>query len=130
MTEQQEQPIARARCYEIARGETPDQAIARLKALCDQAAVKESVVTHPWYDVVIRRELDGVERTYRMKCEWNPNLFWWTRGEGNGGCDCNRGDFFDRAGGEDEDDDRPCDHAAYSVLRFILPDGTVVQGPD
>jgi hypothetical protein len=82
------------------------------------------------YDVVIRRASDGVERTYRMDncpCPEDADDFWWT--EGNGACDCNRGDFFARAGGE-EDPDTPCGDSAYFVMKFIRADGTEIEGPD
>lgn len=85
-------------------------------------------MTREGYDVVIQRTADGVERTFRMDCAWNPNLFWWTRGEGNGGCDCNRGNFFDEAGGDD-DADNDCSHQRFNVLRFVLDDGSIVPGP-
>ena len=91
----------------------------------------------PYYDVVIRRRRDGVERVYRMNAPWRQhqpdddedvNLFWWD--EGNGACDCNRGDFFARAGGEPDQPEPACGNTEYLVLRFILPDGSVVKGPD
>jgi len=84
---------------------------------------------YPSYDVVLRRASDGVERTYHMKTEWHEtSSFWWE--DGNGACDCNRGDDFARAGGEPEIEDRPCGHEAYLVVRFIFPDGTTLDGQD
>jgi len=87
------------------------------------------VAPQKYYDVVIRRALDGVERTFRMPAPWpnGPDDFWWT--EGNGACDCNRGDFFERAGGN-EDADEPCGDSRYLVMRFLLSDGRVLDGPD
>lgn len=82
-----------------------------------------------YYDVVIRRNVDGEERTYRMDVAFNPNLFWWTRGDGSGGCDCNRGAFFAEAGGED-DPDHECSHEAFDIVRFILSNGTVIDGAE
>jgi hypothetical protein len=82
------------------------------------------------YDVIIRRASDGVERTYHMSgCEMPTarDDFWWS--EGNGACDCNRGDFFERAGGND-DSDESCGDSRYLVVAFIGSDGARVDGPD
>lgn len=85
------------------------------------------------FDVVIRRASDGVERTYHIDAEWREgvdedNLFWWD--EGNGACDCNRGNFFNRAGGDAVQEDEPCGDSRFLVMRFLLPDGREVPGPD
>lgn len=84
---------------------------------------------YPSYDVVIQRADDGLKRTYHMKTQWHASsLFWWE--DGNGACDCNRGDDFARAGGEPDGGERPCGHQKYLVIRFIFPDGTTLDGPD
>ncbi len=81
----------------------------------------------PNYDVVLRRNADGIERTYHMDSEWDHSGdFWWS--EGNGACDCNRAMIFDRLGGMDEDQimdtDYSCGSERYTVVRYIFPDGT------
>jgi hypothetical protein len=47
--------------------------------------------------------------------------FWWSRQNGNGGCDCNRGDFWH---GDGEDHDYPCGETLFSVPYLIWEDGT------
>lgn len=78
------------------------------------------------FKVEIQRTSDGVIRTYDMgeNCQWSR--FWFE--DGNGACDCNRGDFFAEAGGEPEVEDRPCGSSAYKILRYIFPDGTELPG--
>lgn len=88
---------------------------------------------HPSYVVVIRRASDGLERRCEMAHGWHSaSAFWWE--DGNMACDCNRGDAFDRAGGETDAAIvaklRPCSSEAFLVVRFEFPDGTSVPGPD
>lgn len=75
------------------------------------------------YDVLIRRNSDGEIRRYTSPVDWDDNsLYWWQ--EGNFGCDCNRRDCFERAGGrEPGHDESPCGDEAFAVLKAILPDG-------
>lgn len=65
--------------------------------------------------VYIRRNADGVERCDHSH-KWdasNPDEdFIWS--EGNYACDCNRALFFAAGGGED-DPNRSCGEAAFSV---------------
>lgn len=83
--------------------------------------------TDNYYDVVVRRAIDGAERTYRIQAIWQDDQFFWE--DGNGACDCNRGSFFAHAGGE-ADAQESCGDSRYLVVRFILPDGRTVDGPD
>lgn len=87
------------------------------------------------YVVIIRDNASKEERTYRPSTEWDPesSVYWWT--EGNMGCDCNRRVDFARAGGPGPEgdpyhnkllEDSQCGDEAYSVLRAILDDGTIV----
>lgn len=50
--------------------------------------------------------------------------FYWT--DGNFGCDCNRRWEFQRAGGEGEDENPPCDNERYTAIEAVLEDGTRV----
>lgn len=59
--------------------------------------------------VFIRRNSDGVERHFD-DLTWHGDFIW---SEGNFACDCNRGDFFAFAAGEDAD--RECGHGDFSV---------------
>ena len=65
-------------------------------------------------NVEIRRNSDGVVRTYIDKFPWDGDFIW---ADGNYACDCNRYLFFMRAGGEDEGDliDDRCGDDGYSV---------------
>jgi hypothetical protein len=91
------------------------------------------------YQVEIRRNADGLIRTYTESSAWaldpdstrdedGPSWFWWE--EYNGGCDCERARCFAAAVG-DPDPDEPCvldgDACRYTVLRFILPDGRIID---
>ncbi len=87
------------------------------------------------YVAVIRRNSDGLVRECPQTTDWHDadadgagsDLFWWT--DGNGGCDCNRANFFARAGGE-PDPDEVCGETNYRVIEFRLPDGRVVPCDD
>lgn len=73
----------------------------------------------------LRRVSDGLERDYtftslneeddgEMTLEGRESYAW---AEGNYSCDCNRALFFAQAGGEAEDDDRPCgDYERFELL--------------
>jgi hypothetical protein len=50
--------------------------------------------------------------------------FWWSRWNGNAGCDCNRGDFWH---GDEEDHDYPCGYELFSVPYIVFEDGTKVM---
>lgn len=82
--------------------------------------------------VVIRRVADGEERTYHEDLPWDDASWsWWETG--NMSCDCNRYLCFERAAGRHincGDEDVECSEGKYQVLRFLLPDGTVISGPD
>lgn len=91
------------------------------------------------YTVVIRRNRDGLVRHYEMPLTIvNGDIGWWQRHNGNFGCDCNRHDTFERAGGtteeeleaQDEAGEIPCGHSAYTVIELRLPDGTVLPVDD
>lgn len=60
----------------------------------------------------------GETRTYEG---YFTHEFMWS--EGNFACDCNRGNFFAGAGGDD-DSDCPCGGERYTV-RITAPDGSV-----
>jgi hypothetical protein len=82
------------------------------------------------YKVVIRRVTDGVERVCEVPTDWefpselgSGDIFDWE--EGNRSCDCNRGQMFEGDRGVSA-----CGESLYRVLRFELPDGTVIPGPD
>lgn len=89
------------------------------------------------YDAVIKRVSDGVERVCPQKADWSsdsgwpedPNYswYWW---EGNASCDCNREIEFHREDPAYDIHDARCSEGKYLVLRFILPDGRVILGPD
>lgn len=80
------------------------------------------------YKIVIRRTSDGLERTV-AEHGWNSSsLFWWSRGEGNGGCDCNRHLAFEQAHDPNYDGDHDCGDNAYEIVRFEFPDGTMLDG--
>jgi hypothetical protein len=96
---------------------------------------------HMTYKVEIRKNATGEVRVCQMALEWDKgdgrtDIFWWT--DGNFACDCNRGTVFDDAGGVDtasmtDEEDAlayPCGMAAYTVIRAILPDGTVIAIDD
>src|SRR4249919_410091 len=78
-----------------------------------------------WFDadVAIRRNADGEVRVYRCreardkgKTEWSDYI--WS--DGNFACDCNRYDFFERAGGREPEDEEsenvPCGDTAFTIL--------------
>lgn len=82
------------------------------------------------YAVVIRRNSDGLTRVCPQQHDWDGadgDWFWWS--EGNMSCDCNRALEFARAGGEPEPEVM-CGDVLFDVLRFELPNGEVITGPD
>jgi len=67
-------------------------------------------------DVHIRKNKTGEIRTRKdtLLCDDDGiSTFIW--GEGNYSCDCNRGIFFARVNGEEEDEDIKCGSSKYSV---------------
>jgi hypothetical protein len=78
--------------------------------------------------VVLRRVSTGEEVTIENEAAWlgppeRESLeFWWT--EGNGGCDCNRSLYFERAKGVGEGGltDHPCGNEAFA-LTVLEADG-------
>lgn len=72
-------------------------------------------------EVALRRTSDGQVRVYQdrgtRRDDGSFNDFIWC--DGNFACDCNRYDFFERAGGREPDDEEsenaPCGHTAYVV---------------
>jgi len=76
------------------------------------------------YRVAIRRNSDQRVHVSRWQ-EFNGDLrgleYWWN--EGNGACDCNRHDEFERAADPDSNDrgyDFDCGDTAYSIVRFDI----------
>lgn len=93
----------------------------------------------------IRDNATGETVEHASSCNPNPdgtpNPFWWQRGMGNAGCDCNRKQFFWEEKGvdlyenvarneggyeiaDDEIDPCPCGHEAFSV-NLAAEDGHV-----
>tara|TARA_R110000868_G_scaffold13885_2_gene64485 strand:- start:185 stop:454 length:270 start_codon:yes stop_codon:yes gene_type:complete len=70
--------------------------------------------------VVLQRVSDGEQRTVVDEdSEYADGAeFWWT--EGNGGCDCNRGLYFERAAGRDPDNRMPCGDVAYRLVSLKI----------
>lgn len=71
----------------------------------------------------IRLNSTGEVRRYTcneilMEDEAEPSVFNWA--ENNYSCDCNREVFFQRAGGDDRDEDVECTHGRYAV-RLVNP---------
>mgnify|MGYP001578508513 CR=1 FL=1 len=54
----------------------------------------------------------------------NPSPYIWA--EGNYRCDCNRHLFFSESDSEEDFNDYPCGETAYTVLKIVLEDGTIV----
>jgi hypothetical protein len=80
------------------------------------------------YQVLIRRNADGIERLRTIDLDWGQfdgegdgDLFWWT--EGNMGCDGNRETEFERAAGNEREGEHVCSEGKYTVVKAILPDG-------
>lgn len=75
------------------------------------------------YRVLLRKNETGEERWFDYDQEWgDASDFLWT--DGNYACDCNRADFFARAGGETPTDDSPCGDTRFAAICAELPDGT------
>jgi hypothetical protein len=98
----------------------------------EQVTIDQSGKLLDYYDVVIRRNIDGVERICRFNWDFFKNgpdgdMLWLT--EGNYSCDCNRGMKFDRTMNEEkeeiegEDDPYPCGEDAYSIIKVITSSG-------
>jgi hypothetical protein len=82
--------------------------------------------------VEIRNNATGEVRRHRHEDWQSHSVFWWT--EGNASCDCNRGLFFARDGGreltDEEEDAFECGDDAYTAIRAVLDDGTVIALDD
>lgn len=77
------------------------------------------------YIVRIRRNATGQVVDSHHDLTWDHHsLFWWT--EGNFGCDCNRFDCFQNAGGDTGDDTDECGDTRFTAIEAVLPDGTVI----
>lgn len=86
-----------------------------------EEAIKGATMT---YKVAIRDNTTGEVRVREMSLDWKEHsAFWWRRGDGNMGCDCNRRLEFERAAGGEPGLDQPCGHSRYDVLYVELPDG-------
>lgn len=82
--------------------------------------------------IQVRRVSDGLTRTYedgtgftgdtRSDAMENAN-YWWT--DGNGGCDCNRSLYFNRAADEPEED-IPCSDDLFRVRVVDADSGDVI----
>ena len=68
----------------------------------------------------------GEVRTYNQNVDWNGSFIW---EEGNFACDCNRGNFFARAGGE-FDLDSPCGDERFVVLEIRSDEGERLYGEE
>lgn len=83
------------------------------------------------YQVEITDTVRGETRLAKMDdLDWHSaSDYWWT--EGNFCCDCNRGDVWTRAGGEEPgENDYPCGYERFHVAHAILEDGTLVKIDD
>lgn len=76
--------------------------------------------------VFITDAVTGETRSYleQRNAAWDegPSFCW---SEGNFSCDCNRADFFRRAGGDDDDQDAECGEGRYMV-KIVSADGAVL----
>ena len=71
------------------------------------------------YTVTITDTTTGISRIHRVEHHWEESSeYLWS--EGNFSCDCNRGNFFTDAGGE-ERGNVPCGDSRY---RVVISDGT------
>ena len=75
------------------------------------------------YKVAIRNNATGEVRIQEQEgLEWrDSSLFWWTRREGNFGCDCNRAQVF---ACDAEPDNETCGYTRFTVLYAELADGS------
>lgn len=86
------------------------------------------------YAVWIQRNSDKVFRVYHYEFPWDVNgssEYLWLDG-GNYTCDCNRYRFFEWAahGAMCEPGHHPCGHEAYTILKFVMPDGRERPGDE
>jgi len=86
--------------------------------------------------VPITNVATGETRTYVTEWTANPtdddpaSTIVWAWDEGNYGCDCNRSDCFDRAGGiEPREDDAACSEGRFRV-DFVEIDGVRHELPE
>ena len=81
------------------------------------------------YSVVLECVATGEQRVCpQSPLVWTDADFgWWD--VGNMSCDCNRELEFRRAGG-DSSIDVQCSDGRFRAVRFILADGTELDGPD
>lgn len=77
------------------------------------------------YVLFIQNSITKEVRECTWSSEWHENAGWWWA-KGNGGCDCNRSQFFHDTIGTECDDDS-CGNSRYSILKAVLPDGTEIQ---
>lgn len=90
---------------------------------------REETYTAQSYDVELVRTRDGERRTHHVSLPWDHgSLYWWT--EGNNGCDCRRGPRFDGAVHPFDMDQYACGDTRYRIVRFIFPDGLIVDAPE
>lgn len=79
--------------------------------------------------VHIRRNSDGLVRVYHDDTPWEEGSdFLWL--DGNYSCDCNRYLFFQRSADEPEIDNPACGDTAYSIVKFVLADGSEIAVKD
>lgn len=76
-------------------------------------------------DIYLTDTATGLSAVLRTDwfADWSTELAAYFIGEGNGGCDCNRADWFrDAIGADDVDDDDPCGDGerfqVYQVMRL------------
>ncbi len=78
--------------------------------------------------VTLRRNSDGLERSFDEEVEaYNGAIcFAWT--QGNYSCDCNRHIFFERAAGvESKDADEMCGDERYTLIGVVVDGETVAK---
>jgi len=75
--------------------------------------------------ITIRRNADGVDRTYTSNSDVEDDLLDFMWGDGCYCCDCNRALFFNRAAGED-DPNRPCGVTEFQARVVDAGSGAVL----
>lgn len=84
------------------------------------------------YALTIVNNETGEARVYQDNYDWpDEDHFVFMYTEGNYGCDCNRGLFFDRAAGfegnQGEDEGDVCGSEKYSIPTASCEDGRVID---